>query len=285
MHQKDIIQAKAICQQRDGIRLEQTRFATFNSIPRGGGQLIELSQMLLYLGFCALLSVFAYFRNILDLKGSLLAFVVGAIISILGSILWLIMLLIFLLTSYVLTKYRFELKKQKGLHEGSKGERGYRNVVANGIVMTAIAVFAWLDGELMDMATASFIFVSALSVAAADTAASEIGVFDPRPVLITTGERVKPGTDGGVSLTGQLVAFIAAGFTSAIAYLLFSLDPTMVAGPSTVLIPMLCGFFGCQVDSVIGATIERRGKIGKLGNNMVSIACGALLAWIISLAI
>lgn len=247
--------------------------------------MIGLETVLLYLGICAALSVFAYVRNILDLKGSLLAFVVGAIISILGNILWLVMLLIFLLTSFVLTKYRFELKKQKGLHEGTKGERGYRNVMANGVVMIVIAVVAWLDGSLMDMATASFIFVSALSVAAADTAASEIGVFDPRPVLITTFERVKPGTDGGVSLTGQLVAFIAAGFTSAIAYLLFSLDyGTLVAGPSTVIIPMICGFIGCQIDSVIGATIERKGKIGKLGNNMVSIACGALLAWIISLA-
>lgn len=246
--------------------------------------MINLMTALLYLGICTLLSVFAYVRNILDLKGSLLAFVVGAIISILGSILWLVMLLIFLLTSYMLTKYKFELKKQRGLHEGTKGERGYRNVVANGAVMTVIAVFAWIDGATMDMATASFVFVSALAVAAADTAASEIGVFDPRPILITTAERVKPGTDGGVSLTGQLVAFIAAGFTSMVAYLLFSLDPNLVAQPSTVLIPMICGFFGCQVDSVIGATIERKGKIGKLGNNFISIASGALLAWILSLA-
>ena len=244
---------------------------------------VDPTQALLYLGICALLSVFAYYRNILDLKGSLLAFVVGAIISILGSILWLIMLLIFLLTSYALTRFRFELKKQKGLHEGTHGERGYRNVVANGIVMTVIAAFAFIDGQYLDLATASFIFISALCVAAADTAASEIGVFDPRPVLITTLKRVEPGTNGGVSLTGQLVAFIAAGFTSAIAYLLFSFDPRLVAGPSTVLIPMMCGFVGCQIDSIIGATIETQGKIGKLGNNMVSIAAGALLAWLLSL--
>jgi len=244
---------------------------------------MEPAIILIYLDVCFALAAFAYFRKILDMKGSVTAFFVGAVISLLGSILWLIMLLIFLLTSYALTKYKFELKKQKGLHEGSQGERGYRNVVANGLVMTFIAVFAWIDGPMFDISTASFIFVSALAVAAADTAASEIGVFDPRPVLITTLERVKPGTDGGVSITGQLVAFIAAGFTSAVAYMLFSLDPHLVAGASTVLIPMLCGFFGCQVDSVIGATIERQGKIGKLGNNFISIASGATLAWLLSL--
>jgi uncharacterized protein (TIGR00297 family) len=244
---------------------------------------MEAPLMLIYLDVCLALAAFAYFRRILDAKGSATAFIVGAVISILGSILWLIMLLIFLLTSYALTRYKFEIKKQMGLHEGTQGERGYRNVVANGLVMTFIAVFAWLDGPMLDISTASFIFVSALAVAAADTAASEIGVFDPRPVLITTLKRVKPGTDGGVSVTGQLIAFIAAGFTSAIGYMLFSLDPKLVAGASTVLIPMLCGFFGCQVDSVIGATIERRGKIGKLGNNFVSISSGAILAWLLSL--
>ena len=246
--------------------------------------MIGFDMILIYIGICACLSVFAYVRKILDLKGSLLAFVVGAIISILGSILWLVMLLIFLLTSFLLTKYRFEAKKKKGLHEGSSGERGYRNVLANGVVMTVIAVLAFLDGSMMSMATASFMFVSALAVAAADTAASEIGVFDPRPVLITNLQRVPPGTNGGVSLTGQLVAFIAAGFTSAVAFMLFSLDQNLVAGPSTILIPMLCGFFGCQVDSIIGATIERKGRIGKDGNNMISIASGAFLAWLISFA-
>lgn len=202
-----------------------------------------------------------------------------------GSILWLIMLLLFLLTSYAFTRYRFEAKKEKGLHEGTRGERGYHNVAANGMVMTIIAILTFLGVPTLDIGTASFMFVSALSVAASDTAASEIGVFDPKPVMITTLKQVTPGTDGGVSLTGQLAAFFSAALTSALAYLLFSLDSRLVVGASTFLIPMLCGFFGCQVDSVIGATIERKGKIGKLGNNFLSIASGALLAWILSLTV
>lgn len=245
--------------------------------------MIELWELILYVDICVGLSTFAYFRNILDLRGSLIALVVGVIISVMGDILWLVMLLLFLLTSYALTKYRFELKKQKGFHEGSKGERGYKNVIANGLVMTIIAVLVFFNAPTMEIGTASFIFVSALAVAAADTAASEIGVFDPKPILITTFEKVKPGTDGGVSLTGQLAAFVAAAFTSGIAYMIFSLDPHLISGASSILIPMLCGFTGCQIDSVIGATIERKGKIGKLGNNFLSISSGALLAWLLSM--
>src|SRR3989454_3874320 len=54
------------------------------------------------------------------------------------------------------------------------------------------------------------IFLSALSVAGADTLASEIGVLSRKTVLITTGEPVPPGTDGGVSRLGQLCAVGAA---------------------------------------------------------------------------
>lgn len=215
----------------------------------------------------------------------MLAFLIGAVISVMGSILWLIMLLLFLLTSFAFTRYRFETKKKKGLHEGARGERGYRNVAANGSVMMIIAVLAFIGVPTLDIGTASFMFVSALSVAAADTAASEIGVFDPKPIMITTLKQVAPGTNGGVSLTGQLAAFFSAAVTSAIAYLLFSTDSQLAVGASTFLIPMLCGFFGCQIDSVIGATIERKGKIGKLGNNFLSIASGAVLAWVLSLLV
>lgn len=245
--------------------------------------MLALWEIILYIDICVGLSVFAYYRNILDLKGSMLAFVVGVIISVMGSILWLIMLLLFLLTSFAFTRYRFEIKKMKGLHEGTRGERGYRNVAANGLVMTIIAILAFAGVPTIDLGTASFMFVSALAVAAADTAASEIGVFDPKPVLITTLKPVPPGTNGGVSLTGQLAAFFSAAVTSAIAYLLFSLNSQMVVGAYTFLIPTLCGFFGCQIDSLIGATIEQKGKIGKLGNNFLSIASGAMLAWVLSL--
>jgi uncharacterized protein (TIGR00297 family) len=127
-------------------------------------------------------------------------------------------------------------------------------------------------------------FVSAIAVAASDTAASEIGIVDPRVYLSTTGKRVKRGVDGGVSLTGTFASFVAAAYTSVIAYVIFAfLNNDLLAGPQTLFVPMLCGFLGCQVDSLIGATLEMRGKIGKLGNNLLSIAAGTALAFTISL--
>ncbi len=241
--------------------------------------------------FCAVMAVTSYKKNVFDLSGSLLAFAVGMVIGICGSVLWLLLLLLFLLTSFVLTRYRYDWKRSQGYEEGTKGERTWRNVAANGIVPTAIAVLSFaalaIDARttLFPRDVASFTFVSAIAVAASDTAASEIGIVDPRVYLITTFKRVERGRNGGISLTGTLISFIAAAYTSVVSYVVFSaLDTSLLAGPSTIFVPMLCGFLGCQVDSVIGATLESRKKIGKLGNNFVSILLGALIAFVIALA-
>jgi uncharacterized protein (TIGR00297 family) len=227
-----------------------------------------------------------YHRRIFDLSGSLAAFVVGMVIGICGSVLWLVLLLIFLITSFVATKYKFDWKRSEGFQEGAKGERTWRNVAANGAVPTLVAFLSFLsvamfpEESILPKDSASFLFVTSIAVAAADTTASEIGIIDPRVYMITTMERVPRGVDGGVSLTGQLAAFVAAAYTSAVAYFMFAVfDASLLAGPATLLVPMLCGFLGCQIDSVIGATLERQGKVGKLGNNFASISLGTLIAF------
>jgi uncharacterized membrane protein len=41
------------------------------------------------------------------------------------------------------------------------------------------------------------------------------------------------------------------------------------------------GFTGCQIDSIIGATLENRGYVSKLTNNLMSIALGTIIAWLV----
>lgn len=236
--------------------------------------------------FCTILAIGTYRKRIFNLSGSVSAFIVGMVIGVCGDVLWLIVLLVFLLSSFGMTKYKFDWKKAEGFQEGVKGERSWRNVLANGAVPTGIAALSFFaeavepGGGMFSKDIASYLFVSAIAVAASDTAASEIGIVDPRVYLITTFKRTKRGVDGGVSLTGQLAAFVAAAFTSVAAYVVFAFfNDSLLAGPATLFIPMLCGFLGCQIDSVIGATWETRGKIGKLGNNFLSILAGTLIAF------
>ncbi|HEX9907218.1 MAG TPA: DUF92 domain-containing protein [Thermoplasmata archaeon] len=238
--------------------------------------------------FCVAMATVTYYRRIFNLSGSLSAFGVGMVMGICGDVLWLLLLLVFLLTSFAATKYRFEWKKSEGFQEGVKGERSWRNVAANGTVPALIAFASFVTeaaagsdpaSNIFPKDEASYLFVAAIAVAAADTAASEIGIIDPRVYMITTMERTKRGVDGGISLTGTFAAFVAAAYTSVIAYLIFAaFNQDLVSGPESIFIPMFCGFLGCQIDSVIGATWEQRGKIGKLGNNFLSIAAGTMIA-------
>jgi len=217
------------------------------------------------------------YMGIMTTAGNILAFIEGLLIG-LASLTWLIILLAFLLTSVAVTKYGFERKKAAGVQEGTKGERGWRNVAANGAVPMFWAFLLLLFPDSLSDAGFSISFISSVAVAASDTAASEIGVLNPNAYLITTFKREKAGINGGISTTGQLWAFLAASYTSGVAaFFLFFVDKLPLTF-SLIAIPVISGFVGCQIDSVIGATLENNGYIGKLGNNMVSIALGTLFA-------
>ncbi|MBC7108782.1 MAG: DUF92 domain-containing protein [Methanomassiliicoccales archaeon] len=231
----------------------------------------------LLLLLCALLSILAYRFKLLTASGSIASIVVGLIIGWFGSITWLLILIVFVLLGFLVTKYKIQLKMAKGLQEGKRGERTYPNVLANGFVPAIIALFSY-SLNMQDEMITEIAYLSAISVAAADTTASELGVLSPRTYLITNFSRVKPGTNGGVSLAGTLWAVAAATFASVIGW--FAIVPGMSID-AMVLIPIFAGVFGCTIDSIIGATLENRGFVSKLGTNVISMFAGAVVGVII----
>ncbi|MDD1743764.1 MAG: DUF92 domain-containing protein [Methanomassiliicoccales archaeon] len=236
--------------------------------------LLDLGIILL---LCAVLSLISYRLRLLTLSGSLMSFLIGVVIGYFGSINWLIILIAFALSGFVVTKFKFELKKKKGVQEGKKGERTWKNVVANSLIPVLIAVGAWLLGQ-QGSAAANLIYLTSVSVAASDTIASELGVLSNRTFLITNMRRVPVGTDGGVSAYGTIWAFIGAAFASSLGWLLLfpwgALD-------ARLLIPIVMGFVGCNIDSLIGATLERKGITSKLSTNLLSMAFASLGALLI----
>lgn len=237
---------------------------------------------------CGALSALAYHRQVLTLDGTLAAFAVGMVIGILGDVTWLLLLLFFLLSSFLATRYKFALKEAMGVQEGAKGERRAANVLANGAAPMAVAVVSGLDLPAFPKEVSGIVFLSALAVAGADTLASEIGVLSRRVYLITNFTKVSPGTDGGISPLGQLCALGAALYTAvvgwfALSYLasVYGLVPTMPRQEALIAIPIFIGFLGCQIDSVIGATLEQKGYVNKKSNNLISTSLGAVLAYLI----
>ncbi len=240
-------------------------------------------EIVIVLALCSVMSLITYFKKMLTLTGSVSAFGVGVIIGVFGSVMWLILLLVFLLSSFAATKYKFAAKEAWGVQEGRRGERKGGNVLAHGLIPAVISIIAFLtvrfDLPLLPTGITGLIFISAISVAAADTLASEIGVLSDKTYSIITRERVRPGTNGGVSWFGQMWAFFGAAYTSIIGWLiLHPFSDTLADSIWIIWIPIVVGFVGCQIDSVLGATLEARGVLNKDTNNLVTIAMGAILA-------
>lgn len=115
--------------------------------------------------------------------------------------------------------------------------------------------------------------LAALAEAAADTVSSELGqVFGGRPRMITTLRTVEPGTDGAVSLAGTLAGASAAGIVAAVGTLALRGNWTMFT------VSCVGGVFGLLFDSLLGATLEKRGWLNNDAVNFLSTASAAAVA-------
>jgi len=236
------------------------------------------------LSLCVLLGIFAYFKKVFDLKASILASVLGFIVIIYSDFFWFLLLLLFLIVSYTVTMWRYSVKNKNGSSEGLAGERGVRNVLANGAVPLVIVITSRLLDEL-STGLAGFLFIVAIAIAASDTFASEIGIIAKKPRMITDPRKiVKPGVDGGVSLLGNIAAFLGALLIGIGGYF-FVTDKFTTLGPHgleasilIVILAVVVGWLGCQFDSYLGATLQTKGLISNNMVNFVTILAGVIVA-------
>ena len=78
-------------------------------------------------------------RGVLDKKGILLAVFFGVILYFAGGPSYLAVMLIFFVLAMIATKYEYELKREMGLYEH---ERGWENVLSNGLLPAALALLS-----------------------------------------------------------------------------------------------------------------------------------------------
>lgn len=220
---------------------------------------------------CLVLALLAYWKRVFDAQGTFAALFIGLIIGILGSLLWLLMLLIFLISSFLATRFKFDYKRIRGVQEGLRGERRVKNVLANGSIPALIAGLKFFYPLPDPFAT--ILFLTAISAAAADTLASELGVLSGKVYLITNLKlKVVPGTSGGVSAFGTSAALFASFYVSLIGCALCRIFNFWL-----FLIPLALGFLGCNLDSLLGATLERKGWVTKGMVNYISIGTSTLI--------
>jgi len=223
---------------------------------------------------CIVFAVIVYKYRVLDIGGALFATFIGAIILFLQGMGWFLLLLIFLIAGTIATEYKVNFKKKR-LQE--KARRKTMNVIANGIVPTIVAIFS-IKSNL------SFLYASAIAVALADTMASELGVLSDKAYFITNFRKAPPGTNGAISLYGEAWALIGSSLIALLSIPLLHLKPLYAIGV------IIIGMLGCQIDSVLGATFQGKGKGNIISSdalltnndvNLISISISVLIAYII----
>ena len=213
----------------------------------------------------------SYRVRVADVSGLFSGAMIGIILIVFADVRWFLIMLTFFIIGAGATRYRYGDKEQLGVAQEHGGVRGYFNVFANGLVATAAAILYGLTGQPVFAA----LFMGSVASAAADTAASEIGVTGKVPYLITTLKPVPRGTNGGVTLRGEAAAVIASVLVAAVAWAMGVADPWMAA------VTVAAGFIGTNVDSLVGATLENSGRIGNSGTNLVATFSGGVSGMLI----
>jgi uncharacterized protein (TIGR00297 family) len=178
--------------------------------------------------------------------------------------------LLFAMT-WVSTRMGYRRKLSLGLAERRQGRNAWQ-VLAN---LAVAALCSFVFGATGNRAWL-VVSVAALAEAATDTVASEVGQYrgvDAR--FVTTWQRVPAGTDGGITIAGSVAGLVAG----------IGIVATATAGgltpPSQFWIPVTAGFAGMLIDSLLGATLQRRGWISNQAVNLFSTLSAALLAYAI----
>ena len=181
----------------------------------------------------------------------------------------------------VTTRLGRSRKEKLGIAESRKGRRASQ-VAANlglaALVSNAVAQ-SWYINSLGLSATSNPLFavgLAALAEAAADTVSSELGqVLSSRPRMLTTFRLAEPGTDGAISLGGTFAGMCGAAIVAAGGAFAMGGDLNLF------LVAWIGGVFGLFFDSLLGATIERRGWLNNDAVNFLSTLSASVCALVV----
>jgi uncharacterized protein (TIGR00297 family) len=258
-----------------------------------------LSQLLQGLIFALLIAVFSFRARFLTRDGAIAQFFLGWVVLGLGGWGWAVPIIVFFVTSSVLSLVAKQRQMYLDLIVAKGSTRDAAQVFANGGV-GGVAVLGnyFLPGYFWYVA-----YIGSLAAAAADTWGTELGTLLPKQTrLIHTLRIVESGSSGGVSLPGTFGGMMGAIVVATSAAFWLSGDVREV-----LVSVVIAGVAGSLIDSIIGATIQSQfrcvvcGKITErkmhcqvstlhergvpwFGNDLVNFVCtlsGALLALVL----
>lgn len=196
-------------------------------------------------------------------SGGLLAFSLVAV----GGWMWLVPSFAFFVLSSGLSKFR-KGRKTAVSTQGKGSRRDAGQVYANGGVGWVLL----LAHIVLPSPVLYWGFIGAFAAATADTWSTEIGTLSKRqPRMITNWQKVKAGTDGAITPAGTSAALLGALAIGVCTLPFISHDYVYVLTSVS-----LAGLLGALLDSLLGATLQRREGMGLKGGEASSSKQGVM---------
>ena len=220
-----------------------------------------LSLLLVGVGLGAVCAWIGHRIGRLGASGALVACAATGLVFVVADWTWGSVLVAFFLGASGVARYQQEFKQRISSERFSEGARqGWQQVFAR--VGWAVAL-ALLSRVLADDQGIYAAYVGAVATASADWWASEFGVLSAVPPrLISTGQAVRSGAPGGLTVLGTVAAIGAAWLAGFVALLLLMVNASVdrvVLRPGWLWLPLVAligGITGCLTDSLLGATAQ-----------------------------
>lgn len=231
--------------------------------------MFDLQHIIVYLLLVAGTAM-SYYKSKLTLPAVFTAAIVGYLVYAGAGLTALAMLVTFFVAGTWATKHQWKKKEALKLAEKRSGARNTMQVIANGGVASLLGALILINGP--DETLYMLMIAASLSSATADTLSSELGnVYGKRYFSILNFKKEERGKDGVISLEGTLAG--AAGS------ILISLVYAAGFGfSSNIFVIVIAGIAGNIFDSLLGATLQRKGYISNDMVNLLNTLFAALLA-------
>lgn len=168
------------------------------------------------------------------------------------------------------TSWGIRVKQKLGLAEKNKGRRTAGQVAANAGAAAILGLLAVLYPAKTDLFR--FMMVATIASATADTLSSELGNLYGRNFYnIITFRKDTRGLDGVVSIEGTLIGLFGS--------VIIALEYALAFGSTVHLLWIIvAGTVGNLSDSILGATLERKGYLHNNAVNFLNTAVAAVFA-------
>lgn len=210
----------------------------------------------------------------LTIPAAIAGWIIGGMIYFGSGLIGVVLTATFFILGTVSTSVGIKQKNRDGLAEEDKGKRKAGQVIANAGVAAILALIACFDQSNRLLYT--LMTAASFSSATADTLSSELGnVYGRKFYNILTIKKDLKGLNGVVSVEGT--------FAGVVGSIVIAITYSIALGLSShFLWIIIAGTAGNLLDSILGATLERRRFLNNNAVNFLNTATAAVIAGILS---